>query len=323
MHNNFRILKRKLGMYVQHNRLLRGIATDINLALFHWDERQQHKHFGELNPSARFYVIRSSGKDEGLLSLYLGRLVQIHKLLKNGFVPVIDYQNYATQYNVNFPVNGTLNAWEYYFEQPCSYTLDEVYHSRNVTLSGWKFFQAYVKAKAVHRKVSHEMIKLAPVKQYIFDIASKKIHADGINEMIGLLVRGTDYTKMKPAGHPISPSPEQAAEKLDEFLALYGRRKIFLATEDAGIYDFFRNRYGDLIYTADDNIIRNYSGTDYIANEIHAENKYKFGLDYLVKMICLSECSYLIASKTAGTEFASLLNNGRYLSRYVFNLGTY
>ena len=317
------MFKRRLGMYVQHNRFLRGIATDINLALFHWDKRQQDKHFGELNPSVKFYVIRSNGRDEGLLSLYLGRLVQIHNLLQNGFIPVVDYQNYATQYNVGFPVNGTLNAWEYYFEQPSSYTLDEVYHSRNVTLSGWRFFQAYGRHSGVSRSVSPEMMQIAPVKQYIFDIARKKIQADGIHDMIGLLLRGTDYTRLKPAGHPVSPTPEQAAQKLDEFLAQYGRHKIFLATEDADIYDFFRNRYGELIYTTDDNLIRNYSGRDYIANEICAENKYKFGLDYLVKMICLSECRYLIASKTAGTEFARLLNNGRYLSEYVFNLGTY
>ena len=317
------MFKRKLGLYVQHNRFLRGIATDINSALFHWDKRQQHKHFGELNPSARFYVIRSSGQDEGLLSLYLGRILQIHDLLQNGFVPIVDYQNYATQYNVDFPVNGTRNAWEYYFEQPCSYTLDEVYHSRNVTLSGWRFFQAYGRHNAPTKPISYEMMQLAPVKQYIFDIAREKIHADGIYDMTGLLIRGTDYTRLKPAGHPVSPAPEQAAQKLDEFLANYGRQKIFLATEDAEIYAFFRNRYGDLIYTTDNNLVRNYSGRDYIANEIHSENKYKFGLDYIVKMICLSECRCLIASQTAGSKFAKLLNNGRYLSEYVFDLGKY
>ncbi len=323
MSGSLRILKRRLGFYVQHNRILRGIASDINLALFHWDTKQCSKHFGELNPSARFYVIRSSGRDEGLLSLYLGRLIQIHNLLKDGFVPIVDYQNYQTQYNVDFPVNGTLNAWEYYFEQPCSYTLDEVYRSRNVTLSGWRFFQSYGTHKPLQRSLSHEMMQLAPVKEYIFSIARKKVIADGIHNMIGLLIRGTDYTKLKPAGHPVSPTQEQAAQKLDEFLAQYGRRKIFLATEDADIHDFFRNRYGDLIYTSDDNLVRNYSGRDYIANEINAENKYKFGLDYLVKMICLSECRYLIASKTAGTEFARLLNNGRYSCEYVFDLGVY
>ena len=323
MLGGFRSIKRRLGFYVQRNRFLRGIATDINLALFHMDRKQSDKHFGELNPSVRFCVIRSSGQDEGLLSLYLGRLIQIHELKRAGFVPIVDYENYRTQYNVDFPVNGTRNAWEYYFEQPCSYTLDEVYHSKNVRLSGWRFFRSYGKETKARGNITQDMMKNAPVKKYIYDLARKRIDADGISEMIGLLVRGTDYTRLKPAGHPVSPTPEQAAEKLDEFLERYGRRKIFLATEDAGVYDFFRAKYGDLIYTSDKNLVRNYSGKDYIANEIDAENKYQFGLDYLVKMICLSECRYLIASQTAGTEFARLLNDGRYADEYIFDLGTY
>lgn len=323
MHTKFMNFKRRVGMYVQHNRILRGIATDVNLALFHWDKRQREKSFGELNPTKKFCVIRSSGRDEGLLSLYLGRLIQIQELKDRGYIPIVDYQNYATQYNVDFPVNGTLNAWEYYFEQPCEYKLEEVYRSRNVTLSGWKFFQAWGAHRGVRRNVTLEMMRNAPVKQYIFDIAREKVREDGIGEMIGVLIRGTDYTRLRPEGHPVSPAPEQVAEKLDDFLERYGRRKIFLATEDAEIYDYFKAKYGEMIYTSDDNLIRNYSGRDYIANEIMAENKYKFGLDYLVKMICLSECKYLIASKTAGTEFARLLNSGRYTDEYVFELGEY
>ena len=279
-------------------------------------------NFGELNPSVKFYVIRSSGLDEGLLSLYLGRIRQIDRVLRAGFVPIVDYEHSRTQYSVDFPVNGTRNAWEYYFEQPCSYSLDEVYHSRNVRLSGWRFFQTF-RTPEPPGDLTPETMKNAPVKKYVRDLAETRINADGIRGMIGLLVRGTDYTRLKPAGHPVSPSPEQAAEKLDEFLAKYGRHRIFLATEDENIYSFFQTRYGTLIYTSDNNLVRNYSGRDYIAGEIHAENKYKFGLDYLVKMICLSECRYLIASRTAGTKFARLLNNGRYEDEYIFKLGNY
>ena len=318
---NIKAIKRRIGFAVQRNRLLKNIATDINFALYHWDERQRDMNFGELNPSVKFYVIRSSGLDEGLLSLYLGRLRQIDRVLRDGFIPIVDYEHSLTQYSVDFPVNGTRNAWEYYFEQPCSYSLDEVYHSKNVRLSGWRF-QSF-RTPEPFRAATREIMDKAPVKQYVWDLAEARINADGIHEMIGLLVRGTDYTRLKPVGHPVSPSPEQAAEKLDEYLAKYGTHRIFLATEDENIYSFFRERYGGLIYTSDNNLVRNYSGRDYIANEINAGNKYKFGLDYLIKMICLSECRYLIASRTAGTEFARLLNDGRYEDEYIFNLGTY
>lgn len=167
------------------------------------------------------------------------------------------------------------------------------------------------------------MIKRVPVKKYIREIADEKIKSNGINDMFGLLVRGTDYIKIKPAGHAVAPTPEQAAEKLDEFILKYGSRKIFLATEDENIYKFFLDKYGSLIYTSDKNLVKNYSGRDYVANEIKSKNMYQFGLDYLVKMICLSECKFLIASKTAGSEFAQVFNHGRYIEKYIFNLGVY
>ncbi|MBQ6973020.1 MAG: hypothetical protein IJP86_11790 [Synergistaceae bacterium] len=50
---------------------------------------------------------------------------------------------------------------------------------------------------------------------------------------------------------------------------------------------------------------------------------YKFGLDYLVKMLCLARCRCLIASSTAGSTFARLVNNGKYAEDYVFDLGVY
>ena len=316
---NFLELKRKLGLWITHHEFIGKIAVKINLALFHWNKRQINKSFGPINPDKKFYVIRSNGKDEGLLSLYLGRLRDIDYLLNNGYIPVIDYQNYKTQYNIDSPVDGTTNAWEYYFHQPSEYTLEEVYKSKNITLSGWKFINETFPEK----NITLDMFSLAPIKQYILDKAHEKINHDGINEMIGVLVRGTDYTRLRPAGHPIPPSPEIASQKLDEFLSEFPDSRIFLATEDETIYSYFFAKYGQKIYTTDTNLIINYSGQDYISSEITQKNKYQFGLDYLVKMICLSECKCLIASQTAGVNFARILNNKRYKKEYIFDLGKY
>ena len=141
--------------------------------------------------------------------------------------------------------------------------------------------------------------------------------------MLGVFLRGTDYTHLKPAGHAVQPSKEMAAEKIDEFLKKYGNMKIFLATEDEDILNYLRQRYGDLIFTTDNNVIKNYSGKNFLTNEIKGVNKYKFGLDYLVKMICLARCKYLIASMAAGAFFADLYNANNYADKYIFKLGVY
>ena len=315
-------MKRKLNIFLSRYKKIWPFLFKINQIVFNWNDREHHKRFGKLNQDVKFYVMRSSGTFIGILSYYLGALDTLCMCERENLVLIVDFLNYKTQNSVDFPINGTCNAWEYYFEQPCKYTLDEVYQSRNVVLSGWKITPPH-EQKITEEEMYQAMQKI-PVKKYIRDIADKKIKTEGINNMIGVLVRGTDYVRLKPNGHSIPPTPQQAAEKLDEFLEKYGKSRVFLATEDAGIYDYFVRRYGDMIYTSDNcvNLLSDYSG-DYIEKEIGSMNKYKFGLDYIVKMICLSECKCLISSRTAGSMFARLLNHGRYTEYYLFDLGVY
>ena len=313
--------KRKLGLRLARYGVLFRFARKINIILFQLSNRQHDKSFGPLNPDVKFFVIRGEGANAGLFGLYYNGIEKIYYSLQNGFIPIFDYKNYRTQYNVDFPVNGTYNAWEYYFDQPCSYTLDEVYKSCNVRLSGWTVSPP--PSYLITDEMRYKLMQMIPIKKYVRDIADAKILSDDIRSMLGILVRGTDYVSLKPKGHDIPPTAEQAADKLDEFIAKYGERKIFLATEDEKIFEFFTNKYGDLIYTTDKNFIHEYSGNDYLAHEAKNINGYKFGLDYLVKIVCLSECMCLISSKTMGSIFARLLNNGRYVEDYNFDLGVY
>ena len=87
----FMRMKRKLGFVVSHSKLLFGFARKINFLLFQRDKRQMDKSFGPLHPDLRFYVIRSEGTDQGLLSMYLMALEKIHRLGQEGFVPVVDW----------------------------------------------------------------------------------------------------------------------------------------------------------------------------------------------------------------------------------------
>ncbi len=311
-----------------HKKSLGRIAMNINRVFFHWDKREQKKHFGNLNPDKKFYVLRSNGTHDGLLAMYISRLRQIKNLIAQDYIPVVDFENYETQYTMSEPVNNSRNVWEYYFEQPSKFPLSEIYQSYNVTLSGWKFSDDPTQKPDIdfyNEDYSPEIFKFAPIKKYVLDLADEKIKAENISDMIGLFLRGTDYTHLKPAGHAVQPTKEMAAEKVDEFLKKYPNNKIFLATEDEDILNYFKQRYGDLIFTTDNNIIKNYSGKNFLTDEIKNvnPNKYKFGLDYLVKMICLAKCKCLIASMAAGSFFADLYNANNYEQKYIFKLGVY
>jgi hypothetical protein len=43
-------------------------------------------------------------------------------------------KNYPPLFNEQKVFNGTLNAWEYYFNQPTNHTLEDAYSGKNVIL---------------------------------------------------------------------------------------------------------------------------------------------------------------------------------------------
>ena len=52
---------------------------------------------------------------------------------------------------------------------------------------------------------------------------------------VGVYLRGTDYIDLKPSGHPVQPTVEQAMLVIDEYTRKYNVDSIFLVTEDVRI----------------------------------------------------------------------------------------
>ena len=150
---------------------------------------------------------------------------------------------------------------------------------------------------------------------------SKKID---IKNCIGLYVRGTDYVKLQPSGEYVQPNINQVKQKVSQFIDKY-QTSIFLVTEDGKIYDELIQTFGDYIKIVSyDTFIRNYDGKDVLSkSNVLEEDKKIRGQKYLVKMILLSKCKYLISSMTQGSKFSYLLNDGKYEDEYIFDLGLY
>ena len=292
--------------------------------------REIKKTYGELNPDITFYIIRPRpGNVEGLMALFLDVMKQLDYADKRKYVPVVDFQKYETQYFENGK-----NAWEIYFKQVSNYSLDEVYKSKNVILSGLNALEkapSYLNQKfddeslQIVRKLVRKYIRISDSIQAIVEKEDKKLK---VNDCIGLYLRGTDYIKMKPAGHPVQPSPEQAIEKIDELLA-NNNRHIFLVTEDNEIREKIVGYYGNKIKTVTDDIfITNYDGNDFLSmtssiNELGSKASER-GIIYLVKLYLLARCRYMIAGNTSGSWAASVLSGKLDMnSMYIFDLGIY
>lgn len=300
------------------------------------EEMQRKCSFGEKNSDKEFYVIRPrTDGTEGLMSLFINVAKNLYYARDNGYIAVVDFENYHTQYQDI--VDDNRNVWEFFFTQPSNYKLNEIYKSKNVILSGLEI-QWY--DSPLNDKNRYNNNVLADVHDFLFgqidfsdkvkNCANQEIIKLKLNfsDTLGLYLRGTDYTALKPSGHPIQPTVEQAIKIVDDFLEKYNLERIFLVTEDGQIYNKIKGKYREkCVITTYDSFVENYNGKNFLGhdkciNELD-DSPYRRGLNYLTKLLILSKCSYFVGGDTMGSWATMIFAGDKYKDKYIFDLGTY
>lgn len=297
----------------------------------HYPEMKEKKmSFGEKYPEQIFYVIRPiTNSVEGLMALLYSVLLQISYAEIQGYTPVVDYKNYKTQYNI-----ADENAWECFFKQVSPYSLDDVYLSKNVILSGLNATSeayAYLKdrsCKLEDIKKTHSLLnKYITCSPEVLKLYQKEAEVICPESCIGLYLRGTDYTKLKPVGEPKQPTVEDAIDMVEQYKKKYKLKHVFLVTEDADIYTAVKKVYeDDLKVVSFDKYINNYTAIDFLARDGSLEqlssDPHTRGLNYLVKILLLSKCRCIVGGKTSGSWAAcAFADEGTEFE--IFELGEY
>lgn len=298
--------------------------------IFYPELIERKMSFGEKNEDKIFYVIRPRKNSvEGLMALLFYVIQQIGYAEKNNYIPVVDFKNYKTQYNI-----VDENAWECFFEQISNYSLEEVYQSKNVVLSGINAIYdtySYLYNKSFNEDDLQKTHLLA--KKYIkfskkaYELYNKELKHISPQKNIGLYLRGTDYINLKPIGEPIQPTVAQAIEHVNTYIENEKNANVFLVTEDERIYKEVKSNLGErIVIVSFDNYIKNYSERDFLANG-HSltqlgENAHIRGLNYLVKIMLLSNCKYIVGGKTCGSWAACMLADVN-TKIDIFELGYY
>lgn len=296
-----------------------------------WNKRK--KKFGIENPEYTFYIIRRKDDKAGLFSVILVFLEHINYALKKGYVPIIDMKNYSNMY-LDDDKKGKCNAWEYYFLQPNNYSfgLEDAYKSKKVILSnGFSVKKEKIEASinflntdifAKYRRIYKESIH---INDQIYDYLNqekKKLFGKKKN-ILGVFCRGTDYTTLKPFGHPIQPEIDKIFNKVNELKNKWKCENIYLCTEDTNIIKEFKIKYKDSVIITDRSFI-NYNEKKLLADySLERENdKYYQGLDYLTQIYILSQCDYLLAGLASGSVAVLLMENN-FKDKYIWDLGFY
>lgn len=322
----FKNFKRKLAIKIYKTPLVK-ILNPLNLVFFHWKDRM---HFIKRKKSDKKYLlIRAIDNSQGIISLYLHCLNNVKWAISNGFIPYIDFSNELCQYYTGRDINGTKNAWEYFFNQPSNALLEEVKNADCVILSGWSFkkkfkvnFIDYTLEEMDNSENKDFAKKYLPINKTFEGIVEKKYKELFKGKVLGVFIRGTDYVQIKPKGHYAQPSIDDVKEKIDEFLAKYKIDSIFVVTEDYSYFEFLKKTYGDMVFSSDYYFVKNYNKNDYVSSSFD-NDKYDRGANYLIRLLLLKKCNYLISSLTNGSLFLKLMTDRKYDDEYWFQLGMY
>jgi hypothetical protein len=292
--------------------------THDNTLLLKTSQKCSLKSFGDAHPDKLFYVIRQQSEGgRGMFSLVSSVLCHLDIADRFGLEPVIDFEHFRTVYNEQDRINGTANAWEYFFQPVSPYTLTDVYQSRRVIFSDNGYPEGYSYSITQEPRlyaVYDKYVKFNPdITAAVDDLAQR--HFSG-RKVLGIQFRGQEMRTA--SGHWFPPSKKQMAAAVTKLLKEHDFSMIFVVTEEASYLDFLRKRFGDSVIANDH--YRTY-GVNAYKQYPREQHRYLLGREVIVDALLLARCQGLIGCTSNVATFARFANRGAYLSNLEIDNG--
>ena len=283
--------------------------------------------------NSKFAILRrTSCPSCGLFSHYIVHLGCIREYISKGYIPLIDLGSFSNIFN-GFNNSSLINPWEFFFNQPFNHTLNKVLkYSQKIKYFKCKdsFKRPYQKTIYLNKVLVNYWHNIAneymPIKGVIINesnIIIKQLFNNN-NNILGVLIRGTDYLAKKPRNHPIPPKVEMVIKDAKIMDKRNNYDYIFITTEDDIIRDKFVNKFVTKIkfYKYKHNINYNYKSKLKLAFNNSIKGNIDFMKIYLINIIILSKCIDILAARTSGTAGVFILTNG-FRNNKLYFLGDY
>lgn len=277
----------------------------------------ERKHFGSKNIDKIFYVIRTDSKQEwGVFTTYNFVLNNIKYACERGWIPVVDYKNYYLAGLQETDKRGKENAWNYFFEDLVpEYTLSEVYESYNVILGplrgqpygseDWSkninfyddYYSEYFELASKYIRFNRNIIdKAEKIYDKIFPREEK---------VLGVTIRAGSYwgyITQHPGwkNHRKGLSVQECIQHIAELMKELKVHSFFLSCDDEYYINTIKKEFGDncIFYDRVRYVFFKSDGTtntaDRASKEILNHGITKQNLEYVVEVILLSKCNYLL-----------------------------
>ncbi len=236
--------------------------------------------------------------------------------LCNGCIPDIQINNDSADEN---------NNWDWYFKQPiylgyfpactydtCKTQVCDIKHSP-ISISFGAIVSPDSNEYAIGKLLYSKFVVLNDKTVDYIDFETKQIPS--FEEMVGAIIRGTDYSMLKPKGHPIQPDIQTLISEIKRKLIEYDVKYVYVATEEKRLFDQIADELGAV------NVVSNkreyyddifYGNCCNLIGEVHFEREndnYWKGLEYLSSLTILSKCRCVIGGNCGGMVYAAYKAN--------------
>ena len=324
----FNIINKNIKIYEKKKKLLKVFKNDtVN------DSYLYEKIKEDYDNNYFVIIICKRCKYCGLFALLKYYLHDINDFINNGYIPIIDLSSYPNVFNGFNKTSLNDNPFELFFNQPFGYTLI------NVIEKATKI--KYFNCTFPHHMLNHKTIyfhnyifkfwqnilfKYIPIKNEIINqsyLIKNDLFKNSEN-ILGILIRGTDYLARKPKFHPIQPKVKIVINDIKEFNEKNKYDFFFIGTEDINIRNQFINEFGEKLkyIKSKNNIEYNYKKKNFLALNKNMKGNIDNIKIYLLNIIILSKCIDIICSRTNGTIGLLILSMG-FRNYKIYFLGEY
>lgn len=287
-----------------------------------------------------YYVIAQQNTKVGIYGYLNCFMPHIAYAVAKGYIPVIDMRTYGNIY-VPKECFGSLNAWELFFRQPMDVGLDDLSDGKVLRCPDMLWYRGMPnscpmmsdKELAMWAVLYKKYIRHNEKSECYISDESRSILQNPKNT-VGVIYRGTTYTKGQATGHPIQPTMKMLAEAVEDMICRNNVEYVYLASDEKSIVDYMNNRFpgkvliNKRVYYDEvegiDYSRYNVDGTDIVGNLFsRSDNEYLIGIEYISSMNLVAQCGYLVAGACGGCTAVLYMNGLQYREHKVFDLGKY
>jgi hypothetical protein len=280
------------------------------------------QHLGDLHPDKIFYIIRDTPAHAGLASWYDRVLGYVLRAKRKGWFPVVDPPP---------PMQADDGGWYDFFKGPGDIPLEEALQGKNVVFATE---QGMIHKRYSRRNIARRHLLTGEVGFSDEAKAFVDRHLSAVFEglqfpVVGVRYRGTDYRPFLshfPVGHAKVPEVgvfcEEVERKLKEWNIPAGEGEhLYVMTEEAEALDEISRRFPKCRFVVKERYAGRFFEKALVHQRLQTMTPKENNMMYLLEIVALSRCDYLIGGYNGGVLMALNLKGNNYKGVHILKTG--